>query len=441
MAQATSVWRKDVLAWALFDFAGTIYSMNIVSLYLKRYIVEDLRYDDRYFDIPFVVSMICAAILSPALGAISDHTARKKVYLLSFTLACCIAVGFMAAVPSGVIFALVLLFMVSSFFYVAGIPFYNALLYSVADGKQARFVSGIGIASGYVGSVLGMLLVLPFVTGSLFGISVPFAHAGGKAASFVPTAILVLVFSIPLLIWVRERQFHQPERETVLSAYKDVWSGLKDTKRYPGVLRFLISDYFFEDAIATVKLNIGLYCSFVLGLAESQITIFLVISTLTAVAGSFVIGKIAERWSLKNLLTIIMWGWVASLVVFAAVDSMDIVWVLGPIVGVLLGGLWTTTRPMLAELVPHDQLGRFFGIFSLSGRAAAIIGPLIWTTVVYLFQPQRPLGHWASGLFGLSETSAIKLPYKLAVLSLAVLVLTGLLVFRKVPHTQRLAHD
>jgi UMF1 family MFS transporter len=441
MAQATTVWRKEVIAWSLFDFAGTIYSMNIVSLYLKRYIVEDLKYDDRYFDIPFVLSMIVAAILSPALGAISDYTERKKSYLLAFTLACAAAVGLMSVAPGAVIMPLILLFMASSFFYVAGIPFYNALLYSVAEGKQARFVSGVGIAAGYVGSVLGMLMVLPFVTGSLFSISIPLISGSGKTGAFVPTAILLLLFSIPLFVWVREVKHHRPERAGMRKAYRDVWSGVRDTRRYPGVLRFLIADYFFEDAVATVKLNIGLYCSLVLGLAETQITEFLIISTLTAVIGSFVIGKIVQRWSLKNMLTIIMFGWVIALVLFALVDSMSIVWILGPIVGVLLGGLWTTTRPMLAELVPHDELGRFFGIFSLSGRAAAIVGPLIWTVIVYLFQPHRPLGSWAVSTLGLNDADAAKLPYKLAVLSLAALVAIGLIIFRKVPHTQKPAHE
>ena len=65
--KAPTVWRRDVIGWSLYDFANTIYSMNIVSLYLKRYIVVDLGYDDRYYDIPFSISMLIAALVLPAL--------------------------------------------------------------------------------------------------------------------------------------------------------------------------------------------------------------------------------------------------------------------------------------------------------------------------------------------------------------------------------------
>jgi MFS-type transporter involved in bile tolerance (Atg22 family) len=75
-AQSSSIWRRDVVAWSLYDFANTIYSMNIVSLYLKRHLVEDLGHEDYYFDIPFAISMLLAALLLPALGAISAPRRR-----------------------------------------------------------------------------------------------------------------------------------------------------------------------------------------------------------------------------------------------------------------------------------------------------------------------------------------------------------------------------
>ena len=99
-ASAPSLFRRDVIGWSLYDFANTIYSMNIVSLYLKRYIVEDLGYDDRYYDIPFAISMLCAAILLPALGAMSDHGSKKKLFLFLFTATCCLSVAGLAVVPS-----------------------------------------------------------------------------------------------------------------------------------------------------------------------------------------------------------------------------------------------------------------------------------------------------------------------------------------------------
>ena len=385
------MFRRDVIGWSLYDFANTIYSMNIVSLYLKRYIVEDLQKDHLFFDIPFSLSMLLAGVLLPALGAMSDHSTKKKIFLFLFTLTCCLAVGLMAVVPPEFFVLTAILFMIANFSYEAGQPFYNSLLYSVSDGRQARYISGVGVALGYVGSIFGMLVVLPFVTGSVFSLDIPLLAGGGKTASFIPTAVLFMLFALPLFWWVRERKVTSVAKTSFKGAYREVWDGLRHTRKYPGVLRFLIADYFVEDAVATVILNIGIYCSIVLRLPDEAITLFLVISTVSAVIGSYLIGRIAQIWSLKRILYGIMFGWAITLIMFVMTDNMTVIWILGSLVGILLGGLWTTTRPMLAELVPRDQLGRFFGLFSLSGRAAAVIGPLIWTMILYLFDADRAL--------------------------------------------------
>jgi UMF1 family MFS transporter len=284
------------------------------------------------------------------------------------------------------------------------------------------------------------MIVLPFVTGSFFGVEVPFLAGGGKEASFLPTAVIFLVFSVPMLLWVHERPALKPPGASFRQAYREVWEGVSATKKYPGVLRFLIADYFFEDAAMTVVLNIGIYCSLVLGFEEEAITTFLIVSTISAVVGSFAVGKVAEIWRLKPLLTLIVAGFAASLLVFVFTRSTTVVWILGSVVGVCLGGLWTTTRPYLGELVPKGELGRFFGLFSLSGRAAAVVGPLLWTTTVYFFRPERTFGRAAVEWLDLDAGQGASLPYKMGLLSLFVMMIIGLIIFAGVPGPVRRAH-
>lgn len=428
-----SLFRKDIIGWSMYDFANTIFSMNIISRYLKLYIVDDLGKDDRYFDIPFALSMLLAALLLPALGAVSDYSTKKKFFLFLFTMTCCISIGLMAFVPSSMFIILIVLFIISNFSYEAGQPFYNSLLYSVAEGKDARFVSGIGVALGYVGSVFGLIIVMPFVTGSVFNFNISFIDGGGRVASFIPTAFLFALFALPLFLTVKEKEVKVSRKVSLAEGYKDVWNGIKSTKKYPGVLRFLIADYFFEDAVTTVIINIGVFCSVVIGLEDSEIDMFLIISTISAVAGSFILGKIAQHYSLKKMLHYIILGWIISLLCFVFTESQIVVWILGSVVGILLGGLWTTSRPMLGELVPHTELGKFFGLFSLSGRAAAVIGPLVWTTVVYMFNTERLLGAKTAELLQLSDSSLKSLPYKAGIISLILMMTLGLYIFRKVP--------
>ena len=418
------LFRKDVMGWSLYDFANTIFSMNIISLYLKRYIVEDLGKDDRWFDIPYSISMVIAAIVLPAMGAISDHSTKKKMFVILFTITCCLATGLMSLVPASAVMVIVLLLIISNFTYEASMPFYNALLYSVAYGKEARFVSGFGVAFGYMGAILGVLAVGPFV------------DMYGKQGSFLPTAVMFLLFSIPFVLWVREKPVKFPGKATIKKGYQDVWDGIRLTKKYPGVARFLVADYFFEDAVTTVIINISLYCSIVLGFSESGIRYFLIITPISAVIGSYIIGHLSRTYCLKKMLNIIIWGWVISLIAFVFVENVILIYILGSIVGVLLGGLWTTSRPLLAELVPQEELGRFFGLFSLSGRAAAIVGPLLWTTVVYFFNPQRPMGRFVIDALAIEEANQAALPYKIGILTLVVMMLVGLYIFRKVPTTE-----
>ena len=434
------LFRKDVIGWSLYDFANTIYSMNIISLYLKRYLVEDLGKDDRWFDIPYAISMIFVAVLIPALGAMSDQSTKKKLFVLLFTVTCCISTGLMSFIPASAILTTVMLLVISNFAYEASMPFYNALLYSVADGKEARYVSGFGVSFGYMGSILGMLVVLPFVTGTFFGWEFRFGSEGGKVGAFLPSAILFLLISIPFFLWVHEKPAEKSQKLSLKKAYGDVWTGIRRTEKYPGVLRFLIADYFFEDAVTTVILNIGLYCSIVIGFSDAELTNFLIISTVSAVVGSYLIGRISRTVPLKTLLGAIVWGWIAALLLFVLTENRIVIWTLGSVVGILLGGLWTTSRPLLGELVPKAELGRFFGLFSLSGRAAAVAGPLLWTTIVYFFNANRTIGSFIVELFDVAPETFRVIPYKAGVLGLVVMMAVGLYIYRKVPHPEKMKH-
>jgi MFS transporter, UMF1 family len=429
--------RKDIISWSLYDFANTIYSMNILSLYFKRWIVEDLGRDGLYYDVAYSLSMLLTGLLMPALGAISDHSRKKKLFLLLFTFLCCTAVGLIPIVPSSLFLLLIIAFALSNFFYEGGMVFYNSLLYSVSDGHEARFVSGLGVALGYMGSIFGMILVLPLVAGNIFGFEIPGIVAGGKSGAFLPTAIFFFLFAIPIFIWVKERQPGTGvPRIKFREAYKEVWDGLKNTRKYPGVLRFLIADYCFEDAVATVILNMGIFSAIVLGFSDTDLTVFFIISTISAMIGAFVIGRLAPSLSLKKMMIAIVSGWILVLVLFVFAEDGFIVYLLGSLVGILLGGLWTVSRPMLAEMIPKEELGRFFGLYSLSGRAAAVVGPVIWGSLVFIFNPARPLGKWATAELGLDAPAAEKLPYRLAVISLIIMMAVGLFIFRRVPESR-----
>jgi MFS-type transporter involved in bile tolerance (Atg22 family) len=131
-------------------------------------------------------------------------------------------------------------------------------------------------------------------------------------------------------------------------------------------------------------------------------------------------------------------GWIGTMLVTATTDSTTVFWFLGSCVGILLGAVWTSSRALLAGLIPRETTGQFFGLYSLSGRAAAIIGPLIWGGVVMAFDPHQSAGMLllsAAKSLGLADSPLVagSLNYRLAVVILAAIMAVGLYIFRKVP--------
>ena len=450
MNRRRDILKLEVISWALYDFANTIYSMNIISLYFASWLVIDLGYRDINYAVPYAGSMLLAGLLMPALGYLSDgqgdrkeFSGRRKVRLLGlFTFGAVAAVVAFALLPPTAVVPILILFAISNFFYEGGMVFYNALLGSVSSGDNVGKISGFGVALGYLGSIVGMVLVLPFVSGELFGLDIPLIVDGGKSAAFLPTAIYFGLFSLPIIFFVRERRFNgaadgsplpSSERRGLRQAYRDIWASLRTTEKYPGLLRFLIADYCFEDAIATVIAFMAVFTEKVFDFTSEDKTIFFIVSTVFAIVGAYFFGRLADRYTPKKVLFFIVAAWIGVLIGFVANTRAEFFWILGPLIGVLLGGVWSVSRPLLMQLVPPEKLGQFFGLFSISGRAAAICGPLVWGGVVYLFEPGNYLGKLVAAHFDLSQSAAAKLPYRLGVLALALMMAVGLYLFRKVP--------
>jgi len=427
---------KEVWGWAIYDFANTIFSMNIVTLYFAPWLIIDKGMEDIWYSITFSSAMFLGAISMPPLGAVSDSAGNKKKFLLYLTLVC-IAATFLVGVVSlsnfsSQILLALLFFGVAVFCYEGGLVFYNALLTDVAPTKKIGQVSGLGVSLGYVGAIIGMLLVLPFVQGKIFA-------GTGNQQAFIPTAVFFLLFSVPTFLWVREQRVRHPAKIKIKQSFKEVWDGLANTKKYPGVLRFLISNFFFGDAIATVILFMAVYAQLVMGFSETGKIWLFMVSTLSAALGSLLCGWICDKIGPKKTLSLVLLGWFFSLLLVIFITSKIWFWILGSIVGILLGSVWTASRPLLTDLVPKSKMGQFFSLYSLFGRVAAIVGPLIWGLVVLYFKKdfflvQKVVTFLKSMGIEVSQSVLSTVQYRFAILSLALMMLVGWWILLKVPN-------
>src|SRR5688572_5913524 len=409
---------RERWSWALYDFANTIFSMNVTTLYLGVWLVSDLGMSNTTYALAGAISSALVAISIPVLGAMSDAMRRRKWWVVGFTLvscAACAAIGILGQttiplvgehIGTGVVTAkgalsvsqvlwVLVAFVVANYAYQAAQPFYNAMLPELVPAAEQGRMSGIGVATGYVGLIVGLLLVAPFYTGSVPVVgalgegalsvlrTIPFTEHGGRVSTFVPTALLFLLFTVPLVLYCRD---HDPARGKVRvdwrGAFRQVANTLRDAREHPGALRFILTTFIYQDAVGTIIGFTTLYAVKAVGFKDgAEITVFLVL-TIPAIFGSYFYGRLADRIGPRRALSATLAVWVVVLVAMIAAPGQAAFWVVGFFLGFNYGGVNAVERPVLLSLVPDAQAGRYFSLLLLSARAAAILGPLIWGVTV-----------------------------------------------------------
>ena len=328
-----------------------------------------------------------------------------------------------------------LAFIVANYTYQAAQPFYNAMMPDLVPREEQGRLSGIGTAVGYVGTIVGLLLIFPFFGGELpllgplpasfvgtLRALVPFTSHAGRVSTFVPTALLFLLFSFPLFFFCRD---HYPVIEKTAinwrQAFRDVLNTLRDARRYPGALPFILASFLYQDAIGTIVSFMAIYAIKAMKFPDGTETTLFLVLTIPAIFGSYLAGVLSDRLGAKRTLVLTIAGWIILLVAMVLVPSQTAFWGVGLLIGLIFGGVPTTERPLLLSLVPREEAGRFFSLMLLSSRAAAVAGPFIWGITVDLLEPTR----------------GTALAYRAAVLTVVAMFAASLVLMRRVPDSLR----
>jgi UMF1 family MFS transporter len=448
---------RERWSWALYDFSNTIFSMNIATLFFAVWLIHDVGASNTTAAIASSVSSVLVVFSIPFFGAISDATQRRKPWVVGFTLIAVAMTALLGVIGQNMIplvgesvigpvagkyvlaglpaVAIMTTFIIANWAYQGAMPFYNAMMFDLAPPHQLGRLSGIGTALGYVGAIVGVLLVSPFFDGALPVIGplpegannflrsiIPFTSHAGRVSTFVPTAVLFLLFSLPLFFFCRDHHAVSgrksiPWRE----AFRGIAQTLRDSRRYPGALRFLIASFLYQDAIGTIIGYMAVYAVMAMGFKEGQDVTFFVVLTIPAAIGSYFIGKLVDRIGPKKSLVFIVTSWVILLIALILVPTQMAFWIVGAMIGLIFGGVATSERPLLLTLIPEVETARFFSLMVLSSRAAAIAGPLIWGMTVDGLKPSFGAG----------------IAYRAAVVTVTVSMLLSLLLLWKVPDNWR----
>jgi UMF1 family MFS transporter len=395
------------LSWALYDFANTIFSFAIVSFAMSLWAIRFLGEGPGQFWFTFAVSasVLVNAAVSPVLGAMSDRTGRRKPFLAVFTALAIAPTLLIGVVDIGIG---LLFFAIANFAYQAALIYYDALLPDVAPPETRGRLSGVGVALGYLGTIVSGLL-FRFTTDS---------DGSSTAASFLLVGSLFAVFAVPIFFRVRERSPVRA-RFRMIDAIRS-WTQLRTTLRHaqetPGLLRFIVGRFFYSDPVNTAIVVMSAFATQAIGFSEGEALNILLLLTVVAVVASFGWGWLVDRIGAKRTLLIVLLSWTAGLLLLGLWLAEVPFLIAGAVLGSGLGGVAVTDRLLLLRLARPDQVGEMFGIYGLAGKFSAVVGPLLYGTIVGVLL--EPLG---------------KTAYQIAILSLLVLMVIGFFIVRGVP--------
>jgi len=373
--------RLAIASWSLYDFANTIFSMNVISLYFALWVTVDHGGQDIFYSAALSGSMFAVAISVPLFGAISDQTGRRRGPLTLLTIISVIATALIGQASQ--LWAGICLFVIANYCYQSALVFYNGMLPAVSRHSNVGMVSGYGVALGYMGSIAGLLLVKPFV------------ETGGRPAAFLPTAFMFLIFALPCFLFTKDPD-PKPFRIDTGKAFRTLKNTLVNAAQYHVLLKFIGIHFLILDVVNTVIAFIAVYANKVIGFTDSQITTFLILSTTFAMLGSWLIGQqVKYKGTVPSYWTVLCL-WLAALTLIVVSPGESLFWVVGPLAGMGMGGVWVVSRTIVVELSPPEKVGEFFGIYGLAGKMASIVGPLIWGSVVWLFQDTQTLKYRAA---------------------------------------------
>lgn len=402
---------------------------------------------------------IAMALTVPFLGAIADKTGHLKPWLLTSTLSVSVcAFGLWWVTPDSLQQGLGLLpvlgaLIVMNVAFAYTEVFHNAMLPRIAPADKAGLISGLAFALGNFGGVSLMLLVLfAFAlpgTVSLtwiadtpwFGIDQT-SHQQDRIVGPI-AAVWLLLFTMPVLMFTPDaKRSALSFRQSAVAGVGEVWQTVRKLKDYGNVARYLLARMFFNDGMVGVLIFGGIYASGVFGWDSSELLIFGLFSSTSAMLGAYFGGRFDDLLGSKRTLMIAV---CASAVIFLFMLSiapgrilfvMNVsteTWWSGPffntpaelvyfasnqIFAVFFVTGLSTSRTLMARISPPAMSAQFFALYGLSGSVTAFLAPLLVATTTDAVGSARigmsalvvliVLGVWL--LAGVKETQACSFP-------------------------------
>lgn len=382
--------RRELFAWAMYDFANSGYTTVVLTTIFSAYFVAVIAADlpggsgTLLWTLAIGGANLLVLLSAPVVGAIADHTATKKAFLLATTIGCVVGTALLALAGPGDLLYAVLLLMLSAISFSLGESLIAAFLPEIAPAGKMGRISGYGWSLGYVGGLLTLGVCLAWISWA--------REEGLDATRYVPVTLLItaVIFALSATLtfaWLRERAVARPLAgglSYVRSGFDRVARTLRQAAQHRDLFRFLLSLTIFQAGVATVVVLAAVYAQEVMGFDSQQLVILIMVVNVTAAVGALLFGHAQDRFGSVPALSVALLVWIAAVLLIFFAHSSSEVWIAGNLVGAAMGATQAGGRALIGELTPVVRSGEFFGLWGLANRVAAIIGPVSYGVINWL---------------------------------------------------------
>ena len=372
--------KKSILAWSFYDWANSAFATTVMAgffpVFFKEYwsTTDSVTLSTWYLGLGNSIASILVAVLAPFIGAIADRGTAKKKLLIFFAFLGIIATGGLWIVNQGHWQIAILFYIIASIGFMAGNIFYDSLLPAVASKDKFDYTSSMGFSLGYIGGGLLFLInVLMYLQPHFFGIP------DGETAirlSFISVAVWWAVFSIPIILFVKEPKIHDPIG--ICSAVKEGWGQLISTltkiRELKVVGTFLMAYWLYIDGVDTI-IRMAVDYGTSIGFSASSLITALLLVQFVAFPATLIYNWFSSKVGIKNAIYIAIIGYTFITIFGVFVSKEWHFYVLAIMIACFQGGIQALSRSMYSRIIPKNQAAEFFGFYNMLGKFAAIIGP------------------------------------------------------------------
>jgi len=374
--------KKAIFGWSMYDWANSAFATTVMAgffpIFFKQFwsVGADTTVSTARLGLANSIASITVALSAPILGAIADKGTSKKKFLLFFAYIGVVMTASLSMISRGNWLMAVVLYVLASIGFSGGNIFYDALITIVASEKKLDFVSALGFSLGYLG---GGILFAGNVWMTLSPETFGFGNTGEAVRfSFLSVAIWWGIFSIPLLLFVKEPA-HGEEKsgvDIVKAGFTQLKETFQEVRHLKTIFLFLVAYWLYIDGVDTI-VRMAVDYGISIGFKSNDLIVALLIVQFVGFPAAIGFGYLGGMIGAKRAIFIAIAVYLFVSIWGAFMQSKNEFYILAITIGLVQGGIQALSRSFFARIIPVERSAEYFGFYNMLGKFAAVIGPVL----------------------------------------------------------------